>query len=425
MIYKLKTEKSYYGLNYNIELDKAKKVYCFIGENGVGKTKLLETMCNGLIYGHSLFTDKNDLINFINNVHIKDSLKNTRLPLPQIIKINDESIRDGNWGYFDFKNIDSKNKVKYSEILKFIGARNRGHNPNFDNERVKLLGSQIDRFSKNFKTTLDALKNEDLSTTGVADWFVSRIIGNTGLIVDGNKAHNELLHLCEILKDLDRKTFQNLISKNEKNGNSLSVYLNGGKLYFNHIPFESLPTGYMGILKIVQDIVDTYGSWDFKKVSDYSLNAIIFIDEIEAHLHPKWESKVIPLLKKFFPNAIFYITTHSPTIIGSTEEGEAYELVNNQGVVEAKKLGNPRSWYLADVYSQAFHLNDFLDQREEHKEETLDEFKKFSDLVKAYLKTKDKQLLIQGLESAKKLEKNLPKSDPRLITLNNLKSLLI
>jgi predicted ATP-binding protein involved in virulence len=180
----------------------------------------------------------------------------------------------------------------------------------------------------------------------------------------------------------------------------------------------------MGIIKIVQDIIDTYGSWDIKNTKSYERKAVFFIDEIEAHLHPRWESRVIPLLKKFFPQAIFYITTHSPTVVGSTQEGEAYELVNFDGIIKAKKLGDPRSWYLADVYSQAFHLEDFLEKREEDKKEVRDEFKIFSNLVKSYLKTKNQEKLKEGLELAQRLEANLSTDDPRLMTLNNLKSLL-
>ena len=65
--------------------------------------------------------------------------------------------------------------------------------------------------------------------------------------------------------------------------------------------------------------------------------------------HPKWQYKFIPLLKEFFPKTTFYIATHSPVIISTTDEGEAYELIRDGANVTAKKLGNPKEWYLADV----------------------------------------------------------------------------
>ena len=43
--------------------------------------------------------------------------------------------------------------------------------------------------------------------------------------------------------------------------------------------------------------------------------AIVLIDEIELHLHPEWQHRVIPKLLKTFPNCQFILTTHSPQIL--------------------------------------------------------------------------------------------------------------
>lgn len=43
---------------------------------------------------------------------------------------------------------------------------------------------------------------------------------------------------------------------------------------------------------------------------------IVLIDEIELHLHPKWQRMVVPALEKTFPNCQFVVTTHSPAVIG-------------------------------------------------------------------------------------------------------------
>jgi len=44
-------------------------------------------------------------------------------------------------------------------------------------------------------------------------------------------------------------------------------------------------------------------------------SGVVLIDEIELHLHPKWQRAIIPNLKKTFPNCQFIITTHSPQVI--------------------------------------------------------------------------------------------------------------
>lgn len=42
---------------------------------------------------------------------------------------------------------------------------------------------------------------------------------------------------------------------------------------------------------------------------------IVLIDEIDLHLHPKWQAMVIPKLRQVFPNCQFLISTHSPHVI--------------------------------------------------------------------------------------------------------------
>lgn len=46
--------------------------------------------------------------------------------------------------------------------------------------------------------------------------------------------------------------------------------------------------------------------------------ALVMIDEIELHLHPRWQRQVLRRLCKAFPNCQFVVTTHSPQIIGQT-----------------------------------------------------------------------------------------------------------
>lgn len=47
---------------------------------------------------------------------------------------------------------------------------------------------------------------------------------------------------------------------------------------------------------------------------------IVIIDEIDLHLHPKWQRLVLPALMNTFPNIQFIVTTHSPQVLGSVED---------------------------------------------------------------------------------------------------------
>ena len=49
------------------------------------------------------------------------------------------------------------------------------------------------------------------------------------------------------------------------------------------------------------------------------IDGVLLIDEIENHLHPKWQKKVIGLIQKYFPKLQLIITTHSPFVISSVD----------------------------------------------------------------------------------------------------------
>ncbi len=58
----------------------------------------------------------------------------------------------------------------------------------------------------------------------------------------------------------------------------------------------------------------------------FDRNFILFLDEIEVHLHPAWQRKILPVVKKLFKNAQIFISTHSPFVIGSVDGAWIYKL---------------------------------------------------------------------------------------------------
>lgn len=61
-------------------------------------------------------------------------------------------------------------------------------------------------------------------------------------------------------------------------------------------------------------------------------NGIIMIDEIDLHLHPRWQRHVVSDLKKAFPKIQFVVTTHSPFIVQSIESNELINLDKDSDV---------------------------------------------------------------------------------------------
>ena len=64
--------------------------------------------------------------------------------------------------------------------------------------------------------------------------------------------------------------------------------------------------------------------------------AIILIDEIENHLHPTWQRRVIPALLEHFPGLQIFATTHSPFVVAGLKAGQVHVLKRDEnGVVTA------------------------------------------------------------------------------------------
>ena len=71
-------------------------------------------------------------------------------------------------------------------------------------------------------------------------------------------------------------------------------------------------------------------------------DGVVLIDEIELHLHPRWQRDIIPALKKTFPNCQFIVTTHSPQVISHVHPQGVFilERDNEQGLVVMSPEGS-------------------------------------------------------------------------------------
>ena len=58
--------------------------------------------------------------------------------------------------------------------------------------------------------------------------------------------------------------------------------------------------------------------------------AVVLIDEIDLHLHPKWQRQIVRNLTAAFPRCQFIATTHSPQVIGEVEHDRIQIIANGQ-----------------------------------------------------------------------------------------------
>ncbi len=76
-----------------------------------------------------------------------------------------------------------------------------------------------------------------------------------------------------------------------------------------------LSDGYRNMLAIVLDFARRLAMANPSWSNPLEAPGILLIDEIELHLHPRWQQQVIPALRKAFPNTQLIVSTHSPAVL--------------------------------------------------------------------------------------------------------------
>lgn len=89
--------------------------------------------------------------------------------------------------------------------------------------------------------------------------------------------------------------------------------------------FNSLSDGYSAILEIITELILRM---EKKRQKSYDVQGVVFIDEVETHLHVSLQKKILPILIKLFPRIQFIVTTHSPFILSSIDNAVIYDLEN-------------------------------------------------------------------------------------------------
>lgn len=97
------------------------------------------------------------------------------------------------------------------------------------------------------------------------------------------------------------------------------------------LPFRMLSDGERNMLAMVADIARRAAILNphLEERALAETPGIVLIDELDLHLHPRWQRRVVDNLRETFPNLQFIATTHSPFIIQSLRIGELIDL--NEG----------------------------------------------------------------------------------------------
>lgn len=130
-------------------------------------------------------------------------------------------------------------------------------------------------------------------------------------------------------------------------------------------PFAELSAGYQNILGIMLDLIYRVTRLNPHLGVDAARRTpgVVLVDEIDQHLHPKWQRQVLGDLRATFPEVQFILTTHAPQVLVGAEAGEVHILRrDDDGRIHAEQLDIPPGLRADEVLTgQWFGLPSTLD----------------------------------------------------------------
>ena len=100
------------------------------------------------------------------------------------------------------------------------------------------------------------------------------------------------------------------------------------------MPLRDLADGYRSSFLWLTDLIGWALAFKPKRKSTEGIRGIVLIDEIEQHLHARWQRTAIDDLRKLFPNVQFIASTHSPLVASSVGPPLAKNVTDRLYVLE-------------------------------------------------------------------------------------------
>lgn len=294
------------GCIHHLHLGFNENMNILCGPNGVGKTTIIESVASMFIYGHPIV--KRNVSSDVGSLYAK--VEADGHIIEKTIEIKNFNPNEAE-NTFSFSNLASK-------IISIKVSRNFGYS--------KLTAIPSDEPRREAELWKEAISG--VTFDGVKGWFVNRYLysAHEGTLSEEQVSNYHLAEKCFSIIN-SQYSFSKVMGAT----NDIMVNTPQGEIYF-----EYLSSGFKSIIYLLfSTIKEIEFRFNEQKLKAEDFDGIILIDEIEIHLHPEWQERIIHILRKTFPNAQFILTTHSPHIIQTAEPNQimALQLDENSNVV--------------------------------------------------------------------------------------------
>jgi len=290
-----------------------------VGENGVGKTSILDALACGLGPFLTAMPDAKGKLIKKSDIHISSkgiasyariSIKTTSsLSWDLVAKGADISTppKIGTAALTSYAThlVDSQSEFP---LVAYYGT-NRALIPT--SSKVAINPFEKENRGEGYDSALDAKVNYGI----LKNWF-SKIEVDELQKRDELKDH-KFIHPAKrlvseaVYQIVDRATGLEF----DKNSNDVMVHWINEQDECVKLTLEQLSEGYRNMISLTIDLVRRAYLLNPANPKPLAVNGIVLIDEIELHLHPRWQQKVLNDLTNMFNNIQFIVTTHSPQVL--------------------------------------------------------------------------------------------------------------
>ncbi len=122
------------------------------------------------------------------------------------------------------------------------------------------------------------------------------------------------------------------------------------KTSYGWVPLRQLGYGYQTLITWVADLANRMTERYPESANPLAEPAVVLVDEIDLHLHPKWQRKLMGFLTERFPNTQFIATAHSPLVAQAAADANL-AVLRREGdhVVIDNEVDNIRNWRIDQI----------------------------------------------------------------------------
>ena len=141
---------------------------------------------------------------------------------------------------------------------------------------------------------------------------------------------------------------------------------------YGDVPLSGLSLGYQTTLAWVLDLAIRLNERYPESENPLAEPAIVLVDEIDLHLHPRWQRQIVADLTQHFPKTQFIVTAHSPLMVQSAananlvvlqEEGGQVKIENQPHFIEGWRADQILTSDLFGIHSRSPRIEKLINER--------------------------------------------------------------